>query len=424
MHIRINKLKKNYLMIPLLIGYVIVVYPLIYGIAPNNGVAGLLNKLILLSLIMLFAIINNFTRFIVLNNLSRMLLVSLLYMMVSLAIYSPYLFMGDIIKEVLYSFVPFLLYFIVDSFDIERQNLFLNVTIYSLLIVIGIGVLNLAGIVVPIPNMSLALSHIGRNFQSYYSAMEMGYSLQLLYGITLFRVSNNFFLNKFRIIFLGIFSVLGLLTLQRGCYLGFLISTSIYLIYKFKGSIKVTAKSGIRIIAIAVVGAVALMILVTQWETVISIGSRITGYDIEKFIGDEFRSFNYKSVASQRTSQAVISNTSNPLWLIFGEGFGKYSPNNSLTVRKMPDASYYRIFDELGMVGFALFFVPYIFMFLRACGKKRAFSIYFILCTFAVFFFNRILWMIPLNFFIYPILCMAVKEDSCLFHNVIINEGY
>ena len=162
----------------------------------------------------------------------------------------------------------------------------------------------------------------------------------------------------------------------------------------------------------------ALLVLFVHYlDSILDYISNLMGVNIKNYINDEFNSFNLESVVSGRTEQSVISNTSNPLSFIFGEGFGKDSPNNFLTIRKMPDASYYRIFDELGVVGFILFFLPYIEMVRIAVKKKRIFTIYFFIETFAAFFFNRILWMIPLNFIIYSLIGISTAEESCFFAN-------
>ena len=124
----------------------------------------------------------------------------------------------------------------------------------------------------------------------------------------------------------------------------------------------------------------------------------------------EFSNFNYTSVAKDRAYQAIIFNTEEVFNILFGEGFGKYSPNNTLSKLIMPDASFYRIYNELGIIGGLSFFFPFIYLFIKAIKNRNAFETYFIGFSLIAFFFNRIIWMIPLNYIFFTFL--GVFENS------------
>lgn len=408
---------KEKALIFLLMFFVISIYPLVYQIYADNGLVGSINKYILFLLLFLFFFrYRSFVLCFSHSKENRLLGISLIYMAASLMIYSPNMNISDVIREILYVFVPIVFYVVLKDFDVRKQSFFLDVIIYSLLVVIFVGVLNLFGIVLPIANMKDALTHHGLNFQSYYSAMQMGYVIQLLFAITLFDVSNNKLLKRFRMLLLFVFVLLGLLTLQRGCYMGLLFAIVFFLYSKIKRNTIFTRKKKMLGSIKTVIFILCMILFIINLDDIMNLVSKLMGVNIESFIFDEFNSFNINSVVSDRSEQSVISNLSNPFYLFFGEGFGKYSPNNFLTTRKMPDASFYRIFDELGIIGFVIFFMPYSAMILDSIKRKRVFTLYFIIETFVAFFFNRILWMIPLNFIIYSLMGISTADKSCLYY--------
>ena len=123
-------------------------------------------------------------------------------------------------------------------------------------------------------------------------------------------------------------------------------------------------------------------------------------FSSKKFL-EEIESFRFSKVQSDRKSQAIITNNSNVFCMLIGEGYGKYSPNNELALITMPDASYFRIFNELGLLGFFLFFTPFILLIFEAFKFKDPFVIYFIMFSLFAFYFNRVIWAIPINYIFY-----------------------
>ena len=175
---------------------------------------------------------------------------------------------------------------------------------------------------------------------SYYSAILMGYVAQLMFAMSLFNVLE--FKSFYRLLSIVFFLVISVMTLQRSSYLGICVSTSVFLLSA--GKTKIRTK---LLISFVCLGIIYFMLNIDL--------SNAFGFDFALFFFDEITNFNYRNVMDDRASQAIISNVNNTFNIIFGEGFSKFSPNNVQTVRSMPDASYHRIFNELGIIGGTLF---------------------------------------------------------------------
>ena len=151
------------------------------------------------------------------------------------------------------------------------------------------------------------------------------------------------------------------------------------------------------------IGFLALIVvLLLAFLWILSLNTvSVLKFDLGQFILKEIGDIKVSNVLSDRSAQNIIFNNNNFFNILFGEGFGKYSPNNSLTICKMPDVAYTRMYNELGLLGTLLFLSPYILFAYKNAIKKNWFGVYFIVFTFFAFGFNRILWMIPLNYIIY-----------------------
>jgi len=57
------------------------------------------------------------------------------------------------------------------------------------------------------------------------------------------------------------------------------------------------------------------------------------------------------------------------------------------------------------------FFLPFILLFTKAIKDRNAFEIYFIGFSLIAFFFNRIIWMIPLNYIFFTFLGVFENSD-------------
>jgi hypothetical protein len=185
--------------------------------------------------------------------------------------------------------------------------------------------------------------------------------------------------------------------------LGVGISVFIYCISRVVKRKIVIKKGAVLKLALKLVSIILLIVLiVVNWSAIITFANDLLGFNILKYVNSELSTFNMEDVMSDRSSQAIITNTDNVFNILFGEGYGKYSPNNMHSIRRMPDASYYRLYNELGIIGTFLFFLPYAMIFINSVRKRNFFAIYFMLHTFIAFFFNRVLWAIPISYIIYP----------------------
>lgn len=386
---------KNTFSIKILFIYLMVFYPLIFQIYLNNSFASLINQFILFFLISL-TIISCSKRVIShINsdklNVSVIFSLTFFYLTISLALFSALngrINIPSILREFLYSIIPILFYFIGKIFNYNEKNLFLRYLFYCLSLVVIIGFIYRLGLYLPKSIINVFEQKPFRfNFSSYYTPIIMGFLAQFMFALLLFKKIKL----KFRYLLIVIFFVVSILTLQRAAFLGLFVSSLIYIFYRF---------SIFKIILVIFVFLIVTPLIYTTINNNITSDNDSLIFSPKKLI-DEIESFKLSNVQSDRKSQAIITNDNNFFNMLVGEGFGKYSPNNELTLLKMPDASYFRIFNELGLIGFFLFFTPFIFLLYEAIKIKNPFMIYFILFSLLAFYFNRVLWSIPINYVFY-----------------------
>jgi Ca2+/Na+ antiporter len=77
----------------------------------------------------------------------------------------------------------------------------------------------------------------------------------------------------------------------------------------------------------------------------------------------------------------------------------------------MPDANYYRIYNELGIIGGIIFFMPFLAIFLKALSRKDPFMLFLITYTLFAFYFNRVLWAVPTAYVIYTIIGISESKE-------------
>jgi len=395
------RLKKKHLQkaLDLFFIYIIIIYALIYKLYDQDSSQANFNKIILFMLI-LFVILFFVKKKI--NVKSKKLVYSFyliwgLYLLISLMIYYVIsdMVISDVFKEILYSILPITLYFIAKSLSFHQGRQVIKIIFISIIIVMLVGMFAYTSIELPLGITDILTTKTYRNFSSYYSPIVMGYFVQLLYAMVLFDFIR---LKKTKLPFLVAMFILALLTYQRAAYLGVGISTAIFFLHP-------TYKSFSKIIFLLSAIFVLYFIFNTNLSTQ-------TGYDIKPFIFDELENFTLAEVTAEREEQNILFNDDNIFNIIFGDGYGKYSPNNQHTIHKMPDASYLRIFNELGLIGLLLFLIPFSFEMIDALRKRQVFYSYFILFTLIAFYFNRILWSIPLAYIIYFLLGTRRIENN------------
>ena len=242
----------------------------------------------------------------------------------------------------------------------------------------------------------------------------MGYCAQFMFALTLFKSTFSKLANKFRMFFLLFFFLIAIITLQRAAYLGLLTSTGFYILGKLKNKEETSRK---KILVFMIVILCFCFFILIYRETIKRIIEVYCPSKLGKLILDEFKDFNISKVLRQRNNQRIIYDK-NGFTILFGEGFGKYSSsNNNPLIKAIDDASFYRIINELGLLGTFLFYIPFIALFLKAIVKKNFFAMYFIFQTIVAFFFNRILWLIPISYFIYPMFNFCMDDDLYMTKN-------
>ena len=376
----------------ILLVYLMVFYPLVFQMFLNNSLMSLMNQVILFSLLSstIFIYSKRVISHIYVDklNISVFFLLIFFYLTISLVIFTALngrINIPSILREFLYSIIPILFYLIGKIFNYNEKNIFLRYLFYCLSIVVIIGFIYRLGLYLPKSIMNVFEQKPFRfNFSSYYTPIIMGFLAQFMFALLLFKKIKL----KFRYLLIVIFFVVSILTLQRAAFIGLFISLLIYIFFRF---------SIFKIILITFVFLIGTQLIYTTINNNITSDNDSQVFSPQKFI-DEIESFKFSNVQSDRKSQAIITNDNNFFNILVGEGFGKYSPNNDLTLLKMPDASYFRIFNELGLIGFFLFFTPFIFLLYEAIKIKNPFMIYFILFSLLAFYFNRVLWSIPINY--------------------------
>jgi len=373
--------------------FIIIIYPLAYQLNTGDTGASLNNKFAFFSILFLIILFYSKEIFFSIKNLIDYLFIwSIFYLTISLLLYasSGVMLVGDIFREVLYSIIPVLFYFMGKSLKRSEIDIFIKTVFFSFFGVIFIAVLNLFDF----SFFNISGFQKGNVLKTFYSAITMGYIAQLMFALVLFKQIRSRYLSKF---LLGFFFIISLLTLQRSAFLGVLSALFVYLLFQQRGRL--------RIIFFTLSSLSILLYFVLTLDFF-----DILGFDAGLYILEELTNFNYTSVAGERASQAIIFNTQEFFNILFGEGFGKYSPNNTLSKLIMPDAAFYRIYNELGIIGGLSFFFPFIYLFIKSIKNRNAFEIYFIGFSLIAFFFNRIIWMIPLNYIFFTFL--GVFENS------------
>lgn len=379
----------------ILIIYLMVFYPLIFQIYLDNSSISLINQFILFS-ILLLAILTYSNRIIgylysVKFNISIIFLLVFFYLTISLLLFFTLdnrINISSILREFLYSIIPILFYFIGKIFNKKEKNTFFKYLFYCLFLVITIGLIYRLGLYLPNWLLNVFEQKPFRfNFSSYYTPIIMSFFAQLMFAIILFKKVKF----KYRYLLLFVFFFISILTLQRAAFIGLIVSLSIYILYRFS------------IFKIILITSVFLFGITSLYKTIsnnVSNDNESLIFSSKKFL-EEIESFRFSKVQSDRKSQAIITNNSNVFFMLIGEGYGKYSPNNELALITMPDASYFRIFNELGLIGFFLFFTPFILLIFEAFKFKDPFVIYFIMFSLFAFYFNRVIWAIPINYIFY-----------------------
>ncbi len=288
----------------------------------------------------------------------------------------------DYLREILTSVLPIFFYFIGKNLkkDLMLSSLYLLILIFLLHGIFDILLINERKYV---------------NFHGAFSVIGFGYYAQFIFVLVLFLQP------RFRLILLLIAFTLSLLSLQRAAYVGIFNGFILYLfclIYK---------KNTIAFIKIILV--VFLLILISTLflplNDLLLISNEIEGLNLDEL------------TAGARGEFANITNYTDIFNIIFGEGFGKYSSSNSLAQLTLDDVAYYRIFNELGVIGTIVFFLPFLAVLIYSFKNRNFFGIYFVLNTLLAFYVNRIVFIFPLGVLVYFVLGLIVNNNFKIYFN-------
>lgn len=403
MSISLKKLEKTILFIYLNI--ILIVYPLLNIIYKNNPLIQNVNRIILVAVTTVTLLLffkKAFGKG--LRNIDCLIIIVSLYIFTSLLLYFSYgsISSSDMLKEFLYSVLPFLVYFVGIYVGSKYQDYAIKIIMFNLFLVAIMGMIIYFNInTLLLRSMFNILKEENRffwQFGSIYGVIIMGYLSQLMYALILF----NKYKGKHEKFLLILFFVISILTLQRSAFIGIIMSTLIFIIFPSTNHIKKSARETIKLLSVVIIGLFLLLNVID--------GLEILNYNLSHQITSKFTDIKLDSVVSDRSNQAIIFNNNSFGKILFGEGFGKYSPNNSVATVVQPDASYYRIYNELGLIGFIFFFSIFIYFIFKAFKKKDAFMIYFISFTLIAFYFNRVVWAIPCNYIIFIMLGFSESD--------------
>lgn len=323
-----------------------------------------------------------------------LILIFFIHYLFSCLIFSAFIFDSSwVIKDLLYSLLPLAFYFFVrlSRFAFDSQTI-LKIILFSIL-------LNdiIALILYFFPSSPITGLFIQENFSDVF----ISYALSGILGVICLGFINvigviiclfspikiqKIYLTL--IFFLCVFCIF--LTGQRTPIGGFTIAAIVY-IYKN------------RIKGFVGVFLLVLVLGIVYNKVNINIGGiSVKEAMVERTIG-RFR--NLKSGDSGRNDQYLVQHEGAFEFLI-GSGVGKHSPENPTSIKPLPDAMYYRIYNEMGIVGLSVFLLFFAFNIFRALINKNAFMIALITYVFFANYFNRVLFLAPIS--VIPYLLIAL----------------
>ena len=132
---------------------------------------------------------------------------------------------------------------------------------------------------------------------------------------------------------------------------------------------------------------------------------------ITKLLWDRFSEFNLADALSERSNQQQVFVGDSLREILFGQGYGKYSPlNKAENLVNLPDAPYHMILNETGVLGLGLFLSALAAFAVQAFVRGNYFQLWFVLHVGVVLIGSRLLWYFPLNFVIFMFLAI-LKND-------------
>lgn len=369
--------------------FALFIYPLINRV--YDGQSGILvaaSKLVwtfIIPLILIFLLRRQSTSTDIVDKLFILMGLYLTFSLLAFSIFNP-MNPSDFFKEISYSILPILCFFVFKGNSGIPVVKTYNLIVFICITVILIGFWSILDI--PKPEFVEKVKNVKNlNFQSFYSPIVLASMAPICVGALLFdRTSVT---GSYKFLLIVLFIIASIMTLQRAAAVGLILCFCIYA-FQYIRSAKFF------------VGAMIFFAIGTAMINSFShLYSATSFFDM---LLSELEGFNLDQVLYERREQSFIFNDNSPISILFGEGFGKYSPQNQLSALIMPDASYVRLFNELGAVGLIIFFSPFVVLVLKSLKKAHLFDIFLITFVLVHFYFNRILMSLPTAYFIYAML--------------------
>ena len=332
----------------------------------------------------------------------KILLILTAYLVSSLLVFA-FFNQGDftfIFRELFYSVLPIFCYFIYRG----NPNIGAQLTISTiLLIVFVVGISGLWGNSnLPKPFFIAVLKNKSYiNFQSFYSPIIYASLGPSCLAILLFKKID--LSTRIKMVMGLTFIITSILTLQRAAFLGIIMAIAFFVLFRFNRYIFVN----LAIIILTIYLSYNFIEIDPNYQKIFT-----NELNWKKILAIEIADFNLGSVVHQRRDQTFIFNDYSLFKIFFGEGFGKYSPQNTSALLIMPDASYQRLFNELGLIGCALFVSAFASMFLEFLKNRNIFGFFLLSFVLVHFYFNRILMAIPSAYFIYILLGVQLQTKT------------
>jgi hypothetical protein len=298
------------------------------------------------------------------------------------------------------SIAPLVMYFCFVGFD-DREFLIKSIFfVTGIDILIGISTYKMLGFQVPfVTDFFSDLVFKGGGYRLVSLAGKstvIGYMSLFCFSYTIF-----FRFGKSRYFLLILYGIATILSMQRSMWAGLLLAFAIYFMNSKAGQ----KKKKHDFLYFAILISAAFLVL--------------AGNDIleplTKLVSNRLLEFNIGDAMSERSSQQLIFNVENPLSIVFGEGYGKYSPlNKEENLINLPDAPLYMIYNETGILGLSIFILMIASFGLRAFGERDWFQVWLVLHLVIALSGSRVLWYFPLNFLIFMLLGSFQKERGVL----------
>ncbi len=206
---------------------------------------------------------------------------------------------------------------------------------------------------------------------------------------------------RFKYIVMPVMVVTVLLARQRGVWMG--IPILLVLLFCFTITVKKYRRRALFLfILIPALGMGVYLILVYYTDI----------YSVKILLTDTLKSMDPEVALGSRSYQQIIYNNSNLFYILFGEGFGKYSPLIKENPLQQPDAPYFMIFNETGIIGTLIFFNMFFQIFLHSFKTRNLIIMFMVLHLSVGLLGSRYLWFFPLNFLFYTFVGMFQNMSS------------